>query len=145
MVFAFANLMQITPERVLELLKVDPNEIWWPDEKKEVDRKRGLHPQELIDISISVLRESLTPITRYPALATRNDPTTGLLIKSAPELDARFLKYMMTKRGIAIVERDNKARHVVTFNYSAIYDPRGWFCNIDEIMQYVSELWILPT
>lgn len=118
---AFAMALDVPLTDVLSAVGHDGSEIIEPS-LPEPARRRGFHPQELIDVC---LRRGFaaTRIELFPAL--RSLPTGRDRVVLFPEGNwARFRRVIASSRGV-IEGQGARTGHAVAYENGHIYDPDG--------------------
>lgn len=113
----------------------------WPD-FPEPYCYRSHHMQEIQEYAITWHRKCFYPIEHEPRMSSHPQAKPILVVKQGDDTTARFMSFILGKRGIMIGESKKGKPHAWAWNKQECYDPNGFITDISDY-RIVHECWVL--
>jgi len=128
---AFAMLLDIAVEEMIRQIGHDGSEVVWPELEPTALSKRAFHPQECIDVALSldipIVSIHLMPYTLH---FVNNVPSKPIWTEQQC-LD-RFDRLLKAYEGVFTGTTNYNMGHAVAWNGKMVYDPRGYIKPLEE-------------
>lgn len=125
-VTSFAMVLDVPVLSILEIVKHDGSEIYWP-ELPEPNCRRGFHIQEMIDVCY-LLGALVTPFQARPTSISAG--ANFLRIPQTFVSPEERITRALTKKGILIGETLDGQKHAVAWDGERVFDPAGGISDI---------------
>lgn len=123
---AFAMILDIPVEVIIQMVGHDGSEIWWPGQAEPYCR-RGFHPQELIHVCEQI-GVYVTEFQPRPSSCSLNPNETKEIIG----LEKAFEAVLIQSQGVLTGVTLNGNRHSIAFDHGIVGDPNGLITKIDD-------------